>query len=232
METTPPAHSKGREITHKVIEMAVNLVPMAGSTIAVALMAGLNHKVNQRRERWLTELAEAVEELRQRFEEFEPDALVENDAFVDAIMTATQTAFRTSQQEKIAILRNAVLNSAMPGAPEPDIQQLYLELIDRLTPTHLRLLMLLNDPPGWFDQHSELTRPRFALSSTRTQLITAALPELGAKGQMVIERFYAALTDGGLVNGALQGMMSADGAWQAVTTDHGKAFLAFVRDPR
>ncbi|MEU4332549.1 hypothetical protein [Nonomuraea dietziae] len=232
METNPPAHSRGREITQTVIEMAVNLVPMAGSTIAVALMAGLNHKLNQRREQWLAELAEGVEELRQRFDAFDPDALVTNDVFVDAVMTATQTAFRTSSQEKIAILRNAVLNSAMPGAPEPDIQQLYLELIDRLTPTHLRLLILLNDPPGWFDQYPELTRPQFVLSSNRTQLIAAALPELGAKGQMIIERFYAALTEGGLVNGALQGMMSADGAWQVATTDHGKAFLAFVRNPR
>ncbi|MGW3353289.1 hypothetical protein ACWDA3_59235 [Nonomuraea rubra] len=34
-----------------------------GSTITVLLMAGLNHKLNQRRERWLTELAEAVEDL-------------------------------------------------------------------------------------------------------------------------------------------------------------------------
>ncbi|MFI9561624.1 hypothetical protein [Nonomuraea endophytica] len=173
-----------------------------------------------------------MEELRQRFDAFDPDALVENESFVDAVMTATQTAFRTSQQEKIEVLRNAVLNSAIPDAPEPDIQQLCLELIDKLTPTHLRLLVLLNDPRGWFGQHPELTRPQFAMSSNRSQLITAALPDLGAKGHAIIERFYAALTDGGLVNGALQGMMTADGAWQAVTTDHGKAFLAFVRDPR
>ncbi|MEV4897073.1 hypothetical protein AB0K48_47785 [Nonomuraea sp. NPDC055795] len=232
METKPPAHSKGREITQTVIEMAVNLVPMAGSTIAVALMTGLNRKLNRRRERWLTELAEGVEELRQRFAEFDPDVLVESDAFVDAVMTATQTAFRTSQQEKIEVLRNAVLNSAMPGAPELDIQQLYFEFIDRLTPTHLRLLTLLNDPPVWFDQRPELTRPQFALMSNRGELITAALPELGTNSSAIVARFYAALTDGGLVNGALQGTMSADGAWQSVTTDHGKDFLAFVRDPR
>jgi hypothetical protein len=63
------------------------------------------------------------------------------------------------------------------------------------------------------------------------EAFTAALPDLGAKGQAIIERFYAALTDGGLVNGSLPGMMTADGAWQAVTTDHAKAFLAFVHDP-
>ncbi|WP_344581718.1 hypothetical protein [Nonomuraea roseoviolacea] len=232
METNPPAHSKGRELTQTAIEMVVNLVPAVGSTIAVALMAGLNHKLNQRRERWLTELAEAVEELNQRFDGFDPDALVDNDAFVDAVMTATHSVYRTSQHEKIEMLRNAVLNSAMPGAPELDIQQLYFDLIDRLTPTHMRLLTLLNDPPDWFDRHPELSRPQFSLSSNRVQLISAALPDLGAQGQAIIERFFAALADSGLVNGSLHGMMTASGAWQPMTTDHASAFLAFVRDPR
>lgn len=232
METNPPAHSKGRELTQTAIEAIVNLVPAAGSTIAVLLMAGLNHKLNQRRERWLTELAEAVEDLRQRYDGFDPDALVDNDAFVDAVMTATQTVYRTSQQEKIAVLRNAVLNSAMPDAPDLDIQQLYFDLIDRLTPTHMRLLALLNDPQGWFDRHLELSRPQFSLSSNRVQLISAALPDLGAQGQAMIERFFAPLADGGLVNGNLHGMMTASGAWQPMTTDHANAFLEFIRDPR
>ncbi|MEV0202039.1 hypothetical protein [Nonomuraea sp. NPDC050691] len=232
METNPPAHSKGRELTQTAVEAIVNLVPAVGSTIAVLLMEGLNHKLNQRREQWLIELAEAVEELNQRFDGFDPDALVENDAFVDAVVTATQTVYRTSQQEKIELLRNAVLNSAIPGAPDLDLQQLYFDLIDRLTPTHMRLLTLLNDPPGWFDRHSELSRPQFSLSSNRTQLISVALPDLAAQGQAVIERFFAALADGGLVSGSLHGMMTASGAWQPMTTDHAAAFLAFVRDPR
>ncbi|MCP2365761.1 hypothetical protein HD597_012865 [Nonomuraea thailandensis] len=232
METNPPAHSKGRELTQTAIEAIVNLVPAVGSTITVLLMAGLNHKLNQRRERWLTELAEAVEELSRSLDGFDPDALVDNDAFVDAVMTATQTVFRTSQQDKIEVLRNAVLNSAMPGAPDLDIQQLFFDLIDRLTPTHMRLLALLNDPPGWFDRHPELTRPTFSLSSNRVQLISAALPDLGAQGQAIIERFFAPLADGGLVNGSIHGMMTAAGAWQPMTTDHASAFLAFIRDPR
>jgi hypothetical protein len=41
-----------------------------------------------------------------------------------------------------------------------------------------------------------------------------------------------ALTDGGLVNGALSGMMTAQGAWQPVTTDFAARFLAFLHDPR
>ncbi|MDP4504035.1 hypothetical protein [Nonomuraea turcica] len=43
METNPPAHSRGRELTQTAVEAIVNLVPAVGSTIAVLLMAGLVH---------------------------------------------------------------------------------------------------------------------------------------------------------------------------------------------
>lgn len=231
MDMKPPAHSKGRELSNTAIEMVVNLVPTVGGALAVALMTGLNHNLNQRRQQWLTELAEMVEDLQEQIDGLEPETLAQNDVFVDAVVTATQMRLRTSQQEKIEALRNAMLNAALPDAPEADIQQLYLELIDRLTPTHLRLLSLLDEPTRWFHQRPDLKRPEFALTSSRIQLIEAALPELGTKGPEVIERFYVALTDGGLINGPLQGMMTADGAWEPVTTEHGRALLAFIRAP-
>ena len=168
METTPPAHSKGRQLAQTGAEMMVNMVPVFGGTIAVALTVALNHKLNERRERWFTELAEAVEELQGRFDGFDPDSLAENEAFVDAVVTATRIVDRASQREKIEVLRNAVLNSALPAAPDQDIQQLYFALIDDLTPTHMRLLTLLDDPPGWFDARPGLHRPQFGMMSSRT----------------------------------------------------------------
>jgi hypothetical protein len=208
------------------------MVPVFGGTMAVALTVALNHKLNKRRERRFTELAEVVEELRDRFDGFDPESLAENEAFVDAVVTATRIVDRTSQQEKIEVLRNAVLNSALPAAPDQDIQQLYFALIDDLTPTHMRLLNLLDDPPGWFDARPGLHRPQFGMMSSRTTLISAAMPDLADKGSQMIERFYAALTDGGLVNGALGGTMTGQGAWQPVTTEFAARFLAFIRDPR
>lgn len=212
--------------------MLVNMVPVFGGTIAVALTVALNHTLNKRREQWFTELAEAVDELQDRFDGFDPAALAENEAFVDAVVTATRIVDRTPQREKIEVLRNAVLNSALPSALGEDVQQLYFTLIDDLTPTHMRLLTLLNDPPGWFDARPQLQRPQFGMSSNRTALINAAMPDLGGMGQQMIERFYAALSDAGLVNGALSGMMTAQGAWQSVTSEFAARFLAFVRDPR
>jgi hypothetical protein len=152
-------------------------VPVFGGTMAVALTVALNHKLNKRRERWFTELAQVVEELQDRFDGFDPESLAENEAFVDAVVTATRIVDRTSQREKIEVLRNAVLNSALPAAPDQDIQQLYFALIDDLTPTHMRLLNLLDDPPGWFDARPGLHRPQFGMMSSRTTLISAAMPD-------------------------------------------------------
>lgn len=232
MKMTPPSHSTGRQLAHTGAEMIVNMVPVFGGTMAVALTIALNHTLNKRRERWFTRLAEAVDELQGRFAGFDPDALAENEAFVDAVVTATRIVDRTSQEEKIEVLRNAVLNSALPTAPHEDVQQLYFTMIDDLTPTHMQLLTLLNDPPGWFDARPHLQRPQFAMSSSRTALIQAAMPDLAALGTEMIERFYAALTNDGLVTGALSGMMTTQGAWQPVTTEYAARLLAFVRDPR
>jgi hypothetical protein len=51
-------------------EMAANAVPVVGGPIAVLLAVALDCRLNQRRERWFTELAEAVEELQERFDGF------------------------------------------------------------------------------------------------------------------------------------------------------------------
>jgi hypothetical protein len=56
VETVPPSHSKGRQLAQTGAEMMVNMVPVFGGTIAVALTVALNHKLNERRERWFTEL--------------------------------------------------------------------------------------------------------------------------------------------------------------------------------
>ena len=63
-------------------------------------------------------------------------------------------------------------------------------------------------------------------------MVSAAIPDLADEGPQMIERFYAALTHGGPLNGALGGTMTAQGAWQPVTTEFAAHFLAFIRDPR
>ena len=81
------------------------------------------------------------------------ESLAGNDVFTGAVVMATRTVEHTHQAEKIEALRNAVLNSAAPSAPDADTQAVIMALIDRFTPSHLRLVTLWDDPPAWFASH-------------------------------------------------------------------------------
>jgi hypothetical protein len=231
MEPTPPNHGRAREVVQTAAEAGLNLVPIVGGTLAVVMVAALNRNLIARREEWFTELAERLQSLSERIDDLSLDDLSQNDDFVDAVVQATRVLEHSSQRDKIQALRNAVLNAAMPAPPERDVQGLFFNLLDSLTPTHLRLLDLLNDPGVWFERSAQ-ERPDFNLSSSRRALIDAALPELALQGGEVTDRFYIDLTSSGLVNsGGLNTMMSADGAWQPVTTSFGQRFMAFLTEP-
>lgn len=229
MDTKPPGKSTGREIIERVAEAAAGSVPLAGAALAVTIATALGWRLEQRREKWLTDLAEAVEELRRRADGLDLDTLADNPLFVDAVVTATRTIEHTHQQDKIDALRNAVLNSAAADAPDADTQAIMLYLIDRFTPSHLRLVTLWDDPPAWFAAH-HLTPPQAAFSASRTQTVEAGLPEM--KGRRDFYLLIASeLSSAQMLTANLGGMVSPASLMDRLTTDFGSQFVRFISDP-
>ena len=81
-------------------------------------------EVRKRQADWLDDLAEAVEELQRQVEEpLTFEQLAENEGFMDAVVTATRASHATHQKEKLAALRNGVLNTlyarALPSTSKP-----------------------------------------------------------------------------------------------------------------
>ena len=68
------------------------------------------------------------------------EALAQNPAFIDAALHATRAALVTSQAAKREALRNAVLNSAISGAPAAHLQRIFVELVDQFNEWHLHIL--------------------------------------------------------------------------------------------
>jgi hypothetical protein len=147
----------------------------------------LGWRLEERREKWFTELASGVEELRQRMDGLSLESLAGNDLFTDAVVMATRTVEHTHQAEKIEALRNAVLNSVAPGAPDADTQAIILTLVDRFTPSHLRLVTLWDDPPAWFASRG-LPRPEAGMITSRTVTVEAGLPEMRPEGFLPAHR--------------------------------------------
>lgn len=229
METRPPAKSKSREIVEAAAAAGVGSVPVVGAAFAVALATALNWRLNQRRDDWLADLASKVEELGELADGFDIEALAANPLFVDAMVSAARTVEHTHQAEKLDALRNAVLNSAAPEAPDADAQAVFLNLVDRFTPTHLRLLTMLNDPLAWFALHG-LTVPPTVIAGAMAEVVEAGLPEL--KGR---QEFYALvageLNASGLLSAELSGLLGTAVLMRPLTNAVGRQFVEFISPP-
>jgi hypothetical protein len=108
--------------------------------------------------------------------------------------------------------------------PEPSE---FLRLVDMLSPTHLRLLWLYDDPRGYFQAHS-LPEPDYVAAS-RDVLITTAFPDL-VDQEAAWRRAAQQLEELGLM-GRLGGMGTGAGVWNRATTDLGRTFLHFISSP-
>jgi hypothetical protein len=70
--------------------------------------------------------------------------------------------------------------SAIPlHAPDADKQAVYLRYIEELTPSHMRLLEFMNDPPGCCSRH-DVAWPGNIMMGGLGPIVDAALPDLAA----------------------------------------------------
>src|SRR6266568_736865 len=99
METTPPGKSTSREIAERAAEVALGYVPIAGPVLAAAFVTAVGWRLDQRRDEWLTRLAEGLEDLRERIGDVDFENLASNDLFVDAVVTTTRTIYHTHQKD-------------------------------------------------------------------------------------------------------------------------------------
>ena len=72
-------------------------------------------------------VTEAINDLYEKGIVTEAD-LQENEKFFTTLVHASNTAIRNHEEEKLNALRNAVLNSALPGAPSDTMQRAILHV--------------------------------------------------------------------------------------------------------
>ena len=221
--TQPPSKSTARQVTEKVIEGAVSMVPVIGGPLALVFATAVGWSLSRRTDQWLTELAKEVERLGLAFDE-----LADEPAFVDAVVTATRAAQATHQEEKLRALRNGVLHSVGPEAPEFDEQARFFRLVEHFSPSHLELLTLFADPPGFYAARGIEARSS-GLSSNRSELIEGGIAGMAGKRDWY-GLLFTDLAAAQLLSGTLGGTMSADGMWQPIATPLAQRFLAFVSD--
>jgi hypothetical protein len=219
-----PPERKAGDRAFTLAEAAVSAVPVIGGPLAVLLEA-IGDPIGRRREHWFREIASAISQL-QEHTELLSKPLSENEAFIDAVLHATQMALRTHQAEKLQALRNAVKNSARLGAPNENVQLMFLRFVDELTPLHLRVLSLFEDPRKRLEDCGRALTP--AAAGGIAPLIYHYIPESNGQGHLA-EQIWRDLSARGLIEHVgLFVAMTTEGVLTPRATYFGRQFLKFI----
>lgn len=225
---------KTRDIAHALVKAGISKIPILGAPASELFSLIITPSIEKRRLKWIESIAESFEQLEEKFDAFDFENLRENESFVSMVMQASQAAIRTHQKQKLESLRNAVLNTALPNAPEENLQFMFLNFVDSLTWSHLRVLKLLNDYKAKRPSN-RYTGKRIELvaMSKEIPLITLekALPDLGEN-----QNFYDQVLKDLRMRGLLEIGMGEQTHFleklpYAKPTNLGKQLLAFIGSP-
>lgn len=214
---------------HTLAKAGIASIPVVGAAASELFTVILAPPLEKRRVEWMNDVAEHLKELDERGE-LNLEYLQDNETFITTVMQASQAAVRNHQSEKREALRNAVLNAALPHAPEESIQQQFINQVDTFTVWHIRLLDLFKNPSAWFERNG-ITPPNFSFSSSLEQLLVAAWPELTDQYDflnIIVEELKAKGLHSG---GGVRTTMTGQGAFDKRTTAIGDSFLEFITAP-
>lgn len=223
-----PALEPDSEKAHRVARAALSGVPGLGGALVETFNALIEPPMTRRKTEWMEQVTEAINELYEKGIVTESD-LQENEKFFTTLVHASNVAIKNHEKEKLEALRNAVLNSALPDAPDDTWQQLFLNLIDSCTSWHIAILKLFQGPEKWARNNGHQF-PNWSMGGI-TSVIESAYPEL--LGQQDLYRLvWQELYRNGLLNtDSLGTTMTGSGMLAKRTTAIGDKFVEFISEP-
>lgn len=107
-----------KDVAHKAAKIVLSGIPWLGGPVAELFNTVIIPPLEKRRNKWIESIAEGLKELEEKVDDFKIENLKDNEMFITTVMHAKQVAIRNHQKEKLAALRNAVLNAGLPNPPE------------------------------------------------------------------------------------------------------------------
>jgi hypothetical protein len=130
----------------KIGNAALSAIPVLGQITSNVLAEFLSPPLGKRLALWCKEFADDFDTLAEKVDGQGLDKLQENEVFVSSVAQATKIAMGTHQVEKRDMLRNALLNIAVGRNPDEDEVFMFLQLVERFTPLHVKVLGFLQSP--------------------------------------------------------------------------------------
>lgn len=175
--------------------------------------------------RWFPSLGQRLVEEGVESEVSDPD----REDLRDVILQATVVAYRTTREEKLEALRNAVVNVAAHRQSDRDLTAVFLELVDRFTPSHLRALQFFQSPTV-FAKERGVQLPHVSESLPPQSALRLLASDLDPT---LVEQICLDLLDRRLINTSrnYEGEPTFGTNRDKWTTETGDRFLEFVSRP-
>jgi len=224
-DISEPPEKTTADIIHTGGRVLSSLIPGGTELLNAIIMP----PIEKRRTEWIKKIAEDVEVLKEKMEEFNPTKLSENESFVTTVLNATSFAMKTHQKEKLDALRNSIMNSALPNAPEDDLQSIYLNLVDAFTPLHIEFLEFFNTSinptkyinKDYWGEWTDIGQAFWLLRGTQNGISKEMAKKIAKdlENSSLIDTFSGPMTIG----------PNYTSGWSV--TELGKGFLHFIRSP-
>lgn len=209
-----------------VIKAAVNAVPYVGGSLASLMDDFIPTELNKRKDNLLLQLEKDFKDLEDRIN----TEVLKESYFISIFLSSFKSAMATEKQEKIDCYRAIILNAAIAQQPNTDEIQMMLRITDSLTPLHIKLIKLFNDPQRYLVENPDIQAKLTNVSMGGINTLTlACFPEYN---QELIKVALKDLTIMGIGNGLEGGItMTRNGILSPRLTEFGKKYLTFITMP-
>lgn len=137
--------STSGDYIHSITNAAISSIPIVGSVASEIFNMVIVTPLEKRKEKWMLKIAESLEELQDKVDGFDVHKLCENELFISVLNRASQLALSNHQEEKIFALKNAVMNTALNIPIDENEEMMFLNLIDSITPWHIKLICFIEN---------------------------------------------------------------------------------------
>lgn len=218
------------DYAHSVVNAAVSSIPVFGSAASEIFNMVIATPLEKRKEKWMLKIAESLEELQDKVDGFDVHKLCENELFISVLNRASQLALSNHQEEKISALKNAVLNTALNIPIDENEEMMFLNMIDAMTPWHLKIIFYFDNPEERFKEFS--IKPVEYMMGSPLLPLQEFYPELKPRTDfinLIVNDLYNREV---LNTKDLNCTMSSSGMYASRLTEYGRRFFNYIREPQ
>ncbi len=218
------------DYAHSVVNAAVSSIPVFGSAASEIFNMVIATPLEKRKEKWMLKIAESLEELQDKVDGFDVHKLCENELFISVLNRASQLALSNHQEEKISALKNAVMNTALNIPIDENEEMMFLNMIDAMTPWHLKIIFYFDNPEKRFKEFS--IKPVEYMMGSPILPLQEFYSELKSRNDFINLIVNDLYNKGVFDTRDLNCTMSSSGMYASRLTEYGRRFFNYIKEPQ